>query len=64
MSEHVQNNTETHIGDISNHSQALGEQVFHNVPPNLSGMPPIPLELTNNIGNPNYWHTLVSELMK
>jgi len=24
----------------------------------------IPTELANNIGSPNYWHTLVSELMK
>jgi len=27
-------------------------------------MPPIPPELANNIGNPNYWPTLVAELMK
>jgi len=34
------------------------------MPPNLSGMPPIHPELATNTGNPNYWHTLVSELTK
>jgi len=27
-------------------------------------MPSIPPEFANNIGNPNYWPTLVAELMK
>ena len=27
-------------------------------------MPPIPSELANNIGDPNYWPALVAELMK
>jgi len=27
-------------------------------------MPPIPSELANNIGDLNYWPTLVAELMK
>jgi len=34
------------------------------VPPNVRQMPPIPLELANNIGDLNYWPTLVTELMK
>jgi len=40
------------------------EQASCHVPPNFREMPPIPPELANNIGNPNYWPTLVAELMR
>ena len=56
MSEPVQNNAETHIGDNLDNVKGSGDQASHNVPPSLSGMPPIPSELANNIGNPNYWY--------
>ena len=54
MSESVQNNAETHIGDNSNHGQGSDKQASYNVPPNFSEMPPIPHELANNIENLNY----------
>jgi len=34
------------------------------VPLNFGQMPPIPSKLGKNIGDPNYWPTLVAELMK
>jgi len=52
------------MGDNSDHGQGLGDQALFNVPPNLSGMPIIRCALANRIANPNYWRTLVSELMK
>ena len=64
MYESVQNNIETQVRDYSNHDQGSGAQASCNVPPNLSGMPSIPPELTSNIGNPNCRQTLVFELMK
>jgi len=64
MSESIQNNVETYIGDNSDYVQALGDQTLCNVPSNLSGMPSILPKLANNIGNPNYGQTLLSELMK
>jgi len=54
MSDYVQNNVETHMGDNSDHGQGSGDQASFNVPPNLSGMPLIPLKLANNIRKPNY----------
>lgn len=64
MSESMQNNAETHIGDNSDHGQGLVNQALCNVPPNLGRMPSIPLELASNIRKPNYYQTLVFELMK
>ena len=64
MLEFMQNNVETPMGDNSHHGQGLGDQASFNVPPNLSGIPPIPPKLTTNIGNPHYYQTLVSELMR
>ena len=63
MSEPMQNNAETHIGDNSNHDKGSGDQASCNIPPSNSRMPLIPSELANSIRNPNYWHTLVFELM-
>jgi len=34
------------------------------VPPNFGQILPIPSELANNIGDPNYWPALVAEFMK
>ena len=64
MSKLVQNNTEIHIKDNSDHGQGSGEQASHHVPPNFGEMPPTPPEFANNIGDANYWPTLVAELMK
>ena len=64
MSKLVQNNAETHIGVNLDHGQGSGEQASCNVPSNFGEMPQILPELVNNIGNPNYWPTLVAELMK
>jgi len=64
MSQLGQNNVETHIGDNSEHGQGSGEQAVCNVPPNFGKMPPILPNLANNIGNLNYWLTLLVELMK
>jgi len=64
MCESVQNNVETQVRDDSNHNQGSGAKASCNVPPNLGEMSSIPPELANNIGDPNYWPTLVSELTK
>ena len=64
MSESVHNNAEVHIAEISDHGQGSVDQASHNVPPNFGQMPPILSELANNIGDPNYWLTLVAELIK
>jgi len=64
MSESVHNNVEVHVQEISNHGQGSGKQASHHVPPNFGQMPPIPSDLANNIGGPNYWPALVAELMK
>jgi len=50
ISESVHNNAEVPIEEISYHSQGLGDQASHHVPPNFGQMPPIPSELANNIG--------------
>jgi len=55
MSESVQNNEETHLGDNSDYDKGLGEQASCNAPPNFGEMPPILPKLANNIINPNYW---------
>ena len=54
MSEFVQNNADTYIGDNSNNGQGLDNQASYNVPSNPHGMPLISPELTSNIKNPNY----------
>ena len=64
ISKSVQNDAEIHIGNNSDHGKGSGEQVSCTVPPNFGEMPPIPPELANNVCNPNYWLTLVAELMK
>ena len=43
MSEYMQNNTETHIGDNSDHGQWSNDQASCNVLANLSGMSSISL---------------------
>jgi len=64
MSESVHNNAEVHIEEISDHGQGSSDQASDHVPPNFGQMPPIPLELANNIGDLNYWLALIAELMK
>jgi len=64
MSELVQNITEIHVEDNSDHGRGSGEQASYHVPPNFAQMPRIPLEFANDIGDPNYWLALVAELMK
>ena len=54
MSESMQNNAETHIGDNSDNGQGLSEQVSRRVLANFSKMPTIIPESANNIRNPNY----------
>ena len=64
MLESVYNNLEVHIEEISDDGQGLGDHASNHVPSNFGQMPPIPAELTNDIGDPNYWQALVTELMK
>jgi len=64
MSKLVQNNAKTRTGGNSDHSHGSGIQASCNVPSNLGEMAPTPLELANNVGEPNYWPILVAKLMK
>ena len=54
MSESVHNNAEIHTEEVSNHGQGSGDEASHHVLPNFGQMPPIPSELANIIGDPNY----------
>ena len=54
MSESMQHNMETHVGDNSDYGHGSGDQVLCDGPPNLSRNPLFPSKLANNVGNPNY----------
>ena len=64
MLESLQIKVETHLRDNSNHGQGQvtrPQVMFHQT---LVECPLFSPELPHNIGNPNYWQTLVFELMK
>ena len=63
MSESVQNNMEIHVEDNLEQGQGSGDQASCQEPQHCD-MPPLPSELASNLGNPSYWPTLVTELMK
>jgi len=63
MSESAQNNMEVHVEDNLDQGQGSGDQASCQEPQH-GDTPPLPSELASNLGNSNYWPTLVAELMK
>jgi len=63
MSESAQNNMEVHVEDNLDQGQGSGDQASYQEPQH-GDTPPLPSELASNLGNSNYWPTLVAELMK